>query len=133
MQDLLTRVFNAGGGPGNRDGHFMPGCLEPGLLRSLPHPRHDIRKFLIRSDKRQRAFRLDVEERIGAIGVRGMNADVVKRTARRTLLEFNCSDRRARQATWFAARKQRQEIERADLSLELGPGVTCRCRRRNLR
>ena len=132
VKDLLTRVFNAGGGPGNRDGHFVPDCVEPGLLRSFPDLRHDIREFLVRSGKRQRAFRLDVEERIGAIGVRGMDDDVVKRVARRALLKSDSSDGRARQATGFTARKQRQEIERANLSLELGPGIACRCRRRDL-
>ena len=132
VQDLLTRVFNAGGGPGNRDGHFVPDCLEPGFLRSLPYLSHDLPEFLVRSGKRQRAFRLDVEERIGPIGVRGMDDDVVKRTARRALLESNRPDVRAWQATGFAAGKQRQKIERANLHLELRPGVTCRCRRGDL-
>ena len=95
-------------------------------LCGLPHPRHDIGEFLVGSRKRQRAFCLDFEDRVGAVSVGGLDDHVVKRTARTALLEFNSTDGRARQASRFAAGKQRQKIKRADLSLELRAGIAGR-------
>jgi hypothetical protein len=107
MQDLLTCVLHPRCCPCDRNSQFVPARLELGLLRSLPHLRYDIREFLVGSRKRQRAFCLDFEDRVGAVGVRGLDDHIVKRTARTALLEFNSSDGRPRQAARFAAGKQR--------------------------
>ena len=133
MQNLLTRVLNPRGCPCNRNGQLVPARFELGLPRRLPHLRHDIREFFIGRRKRQRALCLDFENRGRAVGVRGLNDHIVKRTARPSLLEFDSTGGRARQTARFTAGKQRQKIKRADLALELRSCVTGRCWRCDLR
>jgi hypothetical protein len=133
MQNLLTRVLHPRRRPGDRDGQFVSAGLEVGLLRGIPHLGHDIPEFRVGGRERQGTFGLNFQHRGRAVGVHRLDDHVIQGMARSALLKAHGSDSCTRQAARFAAAKQRQKIERADLSLELRAGVAGRCRRRNLR
>ena len=76
MQDLLARVLDSRGGSRDRNGQLVLDCLEPGFARPpTSAPRHP--RIPCRSGKRQRALCLDFEDCVGAVGVGGMDDDIV--------------------------------------------------------